>query len=112
MTDKINRFTKKTQQVLSRAVEEARLLNQDYVGTEHLLLGLMKDAEEITSNVFAVLDVQSALVIRTLERMMSKRQGQQVSQPALTPSTKRVIQIAVDEARNMGHHYINPDHLL
>ena len=112
MTDKINRFTKKTQQVLSRAVEEARLLNQDYVGTEHLLLGLMKDAEEITSNVFAVLDVQSALVIRTLERMMSKRQGQQVSQPALTPSTKRVIQIAVDEARNMGHHYINPGHLL
>lgn len=116
MTEKINRFAKKTQQVLSQAVEEARHLNHDYVGTEHLLLGLVKEDNDITVKVLKAMDVKPAHVTRTLARVMSKkagrREGKRVSQPALTPSTKRVIQAAVDEARNMGHHYINPGHLL
>jgi ATP-dependent Clp protease ATP-binding subunit ClpC len=112
MTGKINRFTKQTQQVLSQAVEEARRLNQDSVGTEHLFLGLVKEDGGITADVLRALDVKPAHVTRTLERLMSKREGQRVSHPALTPSTKRVIQAAVDEARNMGHHYIDPGHLL
>ena len=116
MTEKINRFAKKTQQVLSQAVEEARHLNHDYVGTEHLLLGLVKEDNDITVKVLKAMDVKPAHVTRTLARVMSKkagrREGKRVSQPALTPSTKRVIQSAVDEARNMGHHYINPGHLL
>jgi len=116
MTEKINRFAKKTQQVLSQAVEEARHLNHDYVGTEHLLLGLVKEDDGITVKVLKAMDVKPTHVTRTLARVMSKREGRRegkrVSQPALTPSTKRVIQAAVDEARNMGHHYINPGHLL
>jgi len=112
MTDKLDRFTKKTQRVLSRAVEEARRLNHDYVGTEHLLLGLVKEENGITAKVLRSMDVKPTHVIRTLEHMMPKRRGTRVNRPVLTPSTKRVIQAAIDEARNMGHHYIDPGHLL
>ena len=66
MTDKINRFTKRTQQVLSRAVEEARLLNHDYVGTEHLLLGLVKEDDAITADVLRSVDVSPAHVLLEL----------------------------------------------
>jgi len=112
MTDKINRFTKKTQEVLSQAVEEARRLNHDYVGTEHLLLGLIKEDEEVTTPVLEALEVNTTHVTRSLRRMLTKRDGERVSQPTLTPSTKKVIQDAVDEARNLGHHYISPGHVL
>jgi ATP-dependent Clp protease ATP-binding subunit ClpC len=112
MADKINRFTRRTQQVLSQSVEEARRLNHDYVGTEHLLVGLVKEDDGITSEVLRAMGVKLAQVTRTLERMMSAREGQRVSQPTLTASTKRVIQAAVDEARRMGHDRIEPGHLL
>jgi ATP-dependent Clp protease ATP-binding subunit ClpC len=112
MTDKINRFTKRTQQVLSQSVEEARRLNHDYVGTEHLLVGLVKEDDGITGDVLRALGVKPAHVTRTLERMMATREGKRVSQPTLTASTKRVIQAAVDEARSMGHGRIDPGHLL
>jgi len=112
MAGKLDRFTKKTQLVLSQAVEEARRLNHDYVGTEHLLLGLVKEENGITAKVLRAMNVKPAQVIRTLEHMMPRKPGARVSRPILTPSTKRVIQAAIDEARNMGHHYINPGHLL
>ena len=112
MSDKLDRFTKRTQQVLSQAVEEARRLNHDYVGTEHLLLGLVKEEDGITAKVLRTMDVRPTHVIRSLKRLMAERGGAPVGRPALTPSTKRVIQAAIDEARNMGHHYIDPGHLL
>jgi len=112
MAGKLDRFTKKTQQVLSQAAEEARRLNHDYVGTEHLLLGLIKEENGITAQVLRAMDVRPSHVIRALERMMPERRGTRVSKPSLTPSTKQVIQAAIEEARNMGHHYIKPGHLL
>ncbi|MBC8447149.1 MAG: ATP-dependent Clp protease ATP-binding subunit [Chloroflexi bacterium] len=112
MSQKLDRFTKKTQQILSQAVEEARRLNHDYVGTEHLLLSLVKEEEGITAQVLRGMDVRPLHIIRSLERMMPERRGTRVGRPVLTPSTKQVIQTAIDEARTMGHHYINPGHLL
>ncbi|MDH7484946.1 MAG: ATP-dependent Clp protease ATP-binding subunit [Anaerolineae bacterium] len=112
MSEKLDRFTKQTQQILSQAVEEARRLNHDYVGTEHLLLSLVKEEEGITAQVLRRLDIRPSHVIRSLERMMPERRGARVSRPVLTPSTKEAIQKAIDEARAMGHHYISPGHLL
>ena len=87
MTDKINRFTKKTQEVLSQAVEEARRLNHDYVGTEHLLLGLISEDKDVTAQVLEGLEVNTTHVTRAIRRMLTKREGERVSQPTLTAST-------------------------
>jgi len=113
MVDKFDRFTKRARRVLSLAQEEAQRLNHNYIGTEHLLLGLIREENGVAVKVLRELGVKPQRVKDMVERTVG--QGQRTmfsSKLTLTPRTKRVIELAVDEARRMGHHYIGTEHLL
>jgi ATP-dependent Clp protease ATP-binding subunit ClpC len=113
MADKFDRFTKRARRVLSLAQEEAQRLNHNYIGTEHLLLGLIREENGVAVKVLQELGVKPQRVKDMVERTVG--QGQRTmfsSRLTLTPRTKHVIELAVDEARRMGHHYIGTEHLL
>ena len=113
MADKFDRFTKRARRVLSLAQEEAQRLKHNYIGTEHLLLGLIREENGVAVKVLQELGVKPQRVKDMVERTVG--QGQRAmfsSKLTLTPRTKRVIELAVDEARRMGHHYIGTEHLL
>ena len=102
MADNLDRFTKQARQVLQIAQEEAVRLNHNYIGTEHLLLGLAKEEHGIAARVLREVGATPADVVRAVERMAPRSPRPPFGKPALTPRTKRVIELAVEEARQMG----------
>lgn len=112
MTDKLDRFTKHARQVLQIAQEEAQRLSHNYVGTEHLLLGLVKEESGLAAKILREVGASQAEVIREVERMAPRNPRPPFGRPILTPRTKRVIELAVEEARQLGHSYIGTEHLL
>ena len=112
MSDKLDRFTKHARQVLQIAQEEAVRLNHNYVGTEHLLLGLVKEDAGLASKVLREAGATVAEVYRQVERMAPRNPRPPFGKPTLTPRTKRVIEVAVEEAKEMGHPNLGTEHLL
>jgi ATP-dependent Clp protease ATP-binding subunit ClpC len=112
MADKFDRFTKRARRVLTSAQEEATRLNHNYIGTEHVLLGLVREENGVAVRVLRELDVDPRRVREIIERTVGRGQRASQGKIGLTPRTKRVIELAVDEARRMGHHYIGTEHLL
>src|SRR6266536_380913 len=103
MADRFDKFTERARRVLTLAQEEALRFNHNYIGTEHLLLGLVREGEGVAAKVLANLGVE--LIIGRGDRAVMGEIG-------LTPRAKKVIELAVDEARRLGHHYIGTEHLL
>ncbi|MCS7222641.1 MAG: ATP-dependent Clp protease ATP-binding subunit [Anaerolineae bacterium] len=112
MSDKLDRFTKRARRVLQLAQDEAQRLNHSYIGTEHLLLGLVKEENGVAVKVLRELGVDPVQVIRAVERTVGRGDRAPFTRPVLSPRTKRVIELAIEEARLMGHHYIGTEHLL
>ncbi|MGQ9457734.1 MAG: ATP-dependent Clp protease ATP-binding subunit [Anaerolineae bacterium] len=112
MTDKLDRFTKRAKQVLRAAQEEARRHRHAYIGTEHLLLGIVREEDSVAVKVLRQLGVDPHQIAEALERLMGEGSYPTSGTPELTPRTKRVLKHAVDEARLMGNHYIGTEHLL
>ncbi len=112
MSDKLDRFTKRARRVLTLAQEEALRLNHNYIGTEHLLLGLVREENGVAVKVLRELGVEPSQVIRAVERTVGRGERTPFGKPTLAPRTKRVVELAIDEARLMGHHYIGTEHLL
>ncbi|WP_423224400.1 ATP-dependent Clp protease ATP-binding subunit [Candidatus Amarolinea aalborgensis] len=112
MTDKFDRFTKRARRVLQLAQEEAQRLNHNYIGTEHLLLGLVREENGVAVKVLQELGVEGSHVVRAIERTVGRGERMPIGKPNLAPRTKRVLELAIDEARLMGHHYIGTEHLL
>ena len=112
MANKLDRFTQRARRVLAYAQEEAERLNHSYIGTEHLLLGLLREESGIAGKVLRDLNVQFERVTELVERITGPGRRTPFSQIDLTPRTKRVIELAVDEARRLGQHYIGTEHLL
>ncbi len=112
MSDKLDRFTKRAQRTLTLAQEEAMRLNHNAIGTEHLLLGLVREENSVAAKVLRELGAQPGQVIRAVERTVGHTETPPAGKPTLSPMTKRVIELSVDEARLMGHHYIGTEHLL
>ncbi len=112
MADNFDRFTKRARRVLTTAQEEARRLNHRYIGTEHLLLGLVAEEGGVAMRVLQELDVKPEQIKSAIERTVGRGTRPSFAQPTLTPRTKRVIELSVDEARKLGHHYIGTEHLL
>jgi len=112
MADKFDRFTKRARRVLTLAQEEAQRLNHNYIGTEHLLLGLVREENGVAVRVLQELNVDLKQVRERVERTVGRGQRAMYGKLSLTPRTKRVIELAVDEARRLGHHYIGTEHLL
>jgi ATP-dependent Clp protease ATP-binding subunit ClpC len=112
MSDKLDRFSKRARKVLTMAQEEAQRLNHNYIGTEHLLLGLVKEDQGVAIKVLRELSIEPMQVIKAIERAVGKGDRPPYGKPTLAPRTKRVIELSVEEARLMGHQYIGTEHLL
>ena len=112
MSDKMDRFTKHARQVLQIAQEEAIRLNHNYVGTEHLLLGLAKEENGQAAKILRAVGAAPDEVVRQVEHVAPRSPRPPFGKPTLTPRTKRVIELAVEEAKQMGHPNIGTEHLL
>ncbi len=107
-----NRFTERAQRVILIAQEEAKRLNHDYVGTEHILLGLIRDTEGGAAKVLANLNVELAKIRSAVEFIIGRGEQPTPGEIGLTPRAKKVIELAVDETRRRGNHYTGTIHLL
>jgi ATP-dependent Clp protease ATP-binding subunit ClpC len=107
------RFTQRARRVLSLAQEEAERLNHSYIGSEHVLIGLLREEGGVAGRVLRELGLDAARVQAMVERL-SGGPGTRTpfTKTELSPSTKRVLELAVEEARRMGQHYISTEHLL
>ncbi|MBN2554923.1 MAG: ATP-dependent Clp protease ATP-binding subunit [Anaerolineales bacterium] len=107
----MERFTQKARRVLSLAHEEAERMRHNYIGSEHLLLGLIQEEGSVGSRVLRELGLETARVKEMVERLSGF--GQHASgRIELAPGTEKVLQLAIEEARQMDHHYIGTEHLL
>jgi ATP-dependent Clp protease ATP-binding subunit ClpC len=111
VADKMERFTQRARRVLSLAHEEAERMRHNYIGTEHLLLGLIREEGGVAGRVLRELDLEPQRVKEMVERLTggARSEGGRIE---LAPSTEQVLQLAIEEARRMGHHYIGTEHLL
>jgi hypothetical protein len=106
------RFTERARQVIVLAQDEARALRHNYIGTEHLLLGLLREEEGLAARVLETLDVSLEDVRAQVERIIGSGEEVTTGQIPFTPRTKKVIELALREALSLGHNYIGTEHLL
>jgi hypothetical protein len=112
MNDKFEKFTERARKVLSLAQDEAQRFNHNYIGTEHLLLGLVREGDGVAAKVLANLGVELNKVRSAVEFIIGRGDRIVLGEIGLTPRAKKVIELAVDEARRLNHHYIGTEHLL
>ena len=112
MADKFERFTERSHKVFSLAQEEAHLLNHNYIGTEHLLLGMVREGDGIAARVLDNLDVSLSKVRSAVEFIIGRGDGLVSGDLNITPRAKKVIELAMDEARRLHNHSIGTEHLL
>src|SRR5258708_4254945 len=110
--DKFDTFTERARKVLSLAQEEAQRFQHNYIGTEHLLLGLVREGEGVAAKVLSNLGVELNKVRSAVEFIIGRGDRIVLGEISLTPRAKRVIELAVDEARRLNHHSIGTEHLL
>ena len=112
MADKFDKFTERARKVLTLAQEEAQRFNHNYIGTEHLLLGLVREGDGVAARVLSNMGVQLPKVRSAVEFIIGRGDQAPTGDIGLTPRAKKVIELAVDEARRLNHHYIGTEHLL
>jgi len=112
VNDKFEKFTERARKVLSLAQDEAQRFNHNYIGTEHLLLGLVREGDGVAAKVLANLGVELQKVRSAVEFIIGRGDRIVLGEIGLTPRAKKVIELAVDEARRLNHHYIGTEHLL
>ena len=110
--DRFDKFSQRARRVLALAQEEAQRFNHNYIGTEHLLLGLIREGEGVAAKVLSNMGVDITKVRNAVEFIIGHGNRAAVGEIGLTPRARRVIELAVDEARRLGHHYIGTEHLL
>ncbi len=110
--DRFDRFTDRARKVLTLAQDEAQRFNHNYIGTEHLLLGLVREGEGVAAKVLENLNVELAKVRQAVEFIIGRGERPVLGEIGLTPRAKKVIELAIDEARRLGHNYIGTEHLL
>src|SRR5438876_5580348 len=112
MADRFDKFTERARKVLQLAQEEAQRFNHNYIGTEHILLGLVREQEGVAARVLANLGIGLPKVRSSVEFIIGRGDRIVMGDIGLTPRAKRVIELAVDEARRLNHNYIGTGHLL
>ncbi len=108
----MDRFTQRARRVLSLAHQEAERARQNTIGTEHLLLGLMNEEGGVAGRVLRELGMQIERVREVVERVSAGSRSLFSGKIDLAPDTQQVLEYAVEEARQLGHHYIGTEHLL
>ena len=112
MGSRFEQFSERARRVLSLAQEEAQRFNHNYIGTEHILLGLVRETEGVAARVLSSLSVDLSKVRSAVEFIIGRGEKPAQGEIGLTPRAKKVVELAVDEARRMNHTYIGTEHLL
>jgi len=112
MSDRFDKFTERAKKVLVLAQEEAQRFNHNYIGTEHLLLGLVREGEGIAAKVLSNLGVELNKVRSAVEFIIGRGDRMVIGDISLTPRAKKVIELSVEEARRLNHNHIGTEHLL
>lgn len=105
-------LTERAQRVLQLSQEEARRLGHDVVGTEHILLGLVGEGQGVAARALQNLGISLEKVRSEVEKLVGRGDPEKVTVLSLTPRAKRVLELAMDEARRLGHGYIGTEHIL
>jgi ATP-dependent Clp protease ATP-binding subunit ClpA len=106
------RFTDRARRAVVLAQEEARLLNHNYVGTEHLLLGLIHEGEGVAAKALESLGISLQAVRREVEEIIGQGQSAPTGHIPFTPRAKKVLELSLREAKQLGHNYIGTEHIL
>ena len=106
------RFTDRARRVVVLAQEEARLLNHNYIGTEHILLGLLNEGEGIAAQALESLDIDLASVREEVVKIIGQGQQSPSGHIPFTPRAKKVLELSLREALQLGHNYIGTEHIL
>jgi len=112
MASRFEKFTERARRVLTLAQEEAQHFSHSYIGTEHILLGLVREDEGVAARVLVNLGVVLSKVRSAVEFIIGRGEKASTDEIGLSPRAKRVIELAIDEARHLGHNYIGTEHLL
>jgi len=112
MASRFEKFSERARRVLTLAQEEAQNLNHSYIGTEHILLGLVREEEGVAAKVLVSLGAGLNKVRASVEFVIGRGEKPSSGETGLTPRARRVIELAIDEARYLSHNYIGTEHLL
>jgi hypothetical protein len=110
--DRFNKFTDRARKVLTYAQEESQRFNHNYIGTEHLLLGLIREGDGVAAVALKNMGVELSKVRTAVEFIIGQGDRPVSGEIGLTPRGKRVIELAIDESRRLDHNYIGTEHLL
>src|SRR6201989_2216901 len=107
------RFTDRARKVMQLANQEAQRFNHEYIGTEHILLGLVKEGTGVDANVLKNLDIDLRKIRLEVEKIVQAGPDMvTMGKLPQTPRAKKVIEYAIEEARNLNHNYVGTEHLL
>jgi ATP-dependent Clp protease ATP-binding subunit ClpC len=106
------RFTDRARHVIVLAQEEARLLNHSYIGTEHLLLGLVHESEGVAARALEALGISLTAVRSEVEQTIGRGEGMPSGHIPFTPRAKKVLELSLREALRLDHNYIGTEHIL
>ncbi len=106
------RFTERARKVVVKAQDEARFLKQNYIGTEHILLGLIDEKEGIAAKVFQELDMDFDNIRAAIKDVVTEGSSESYEHIPFTPRAKKVLELSLREALQMGHNYIGTEHIL
>jgi ATP-dependent Clp protease ATP-binding subunit ClpC len=106
------RFTDRARRVVVLAQEEARMLNHNYIGTEHILLGLVRERDGIAAMALGSLNIRLDAVRREVEEIIGQGQAAPTGHIPFTPRAKKVLELSLREALQLGHNYIGTEHIL
>src|SRR6476660_7691305 len=107
------RFTDRARKVMQLANQEAQRFNHEYIGTEHILLGLVKEGSGVAANVLKNLDIDLRKIRLEVEKIVQSGPDMvTMGKLPQTPRAKKVIEYSIEEARNLGHNYVGTEHLL
>ncbi|OLC56280.1 MAG: hypothetical protein AUH85_06810 [Chloroflexi bacterium 13_1_40CM_4_68_4] len=113
MAGPFDRFDDRAKRVLAMSQDEAVRLNHNYIGTEHLVLGLVREGEGVAAQVLTSLGVELSKARTVVESIIGR--GDSTTSPSeitLSPRTKKLIELAIDEGRKLGHGHVGTEHLL
>src|SRR3954451_7984351 len=106
------RFTDRARRVVVLAQEEARMLNHNYIGTEHILLGLIHEGEGVAAKALESLNISLDAVRQQVEEIIGQGQAAPTGHIPFTPRAKKVLELSLREALQLGHNYIGTEHIL
>src|SRR5699024_7608868 len=106
------RFTDRARRVVVLAQEEARMLNHSYIGTEHILLGLIHERDGVAAKALQTLDVYPGAVREQVREIIGHGQQGPYGHIPFTPRAKKVLELSLREALQLGHNYIGTEHIL